>query len=75
MKRGDLVFIEWDDIRTDLSTEEDSVPLKAIAVGEVHQLAKQWVRLRSGWYVNPEWKIKDTIVIPRGCITKVRVLK
>jgi len=63
------------DIRTDLSTEDNPEPLVSINVGCVDEVNRWWVRLKSGWYEDKEFPGRDTIVIPRGCITKIERLE
>lgn len=76
MKKGDIVYVEWSDIVTNLSTDEVNEPIKAIAVGKVLCNRGKRVVLTSGWYEDEEnWPSKDTITLPKGCIDSVEVLK
>ena len=76
MKKGDIVWIEWSDITTNLSTEVIPEPIPSIAVGRVLCMRGKRVVLTSGWYVDEkEWPAKDTITLPKGCIDRVEVLK
>jgi hypothetical protein len=63
------------DIRTDLGTDENPIPLISYNVGVVDEVNRWWVRLKSGWYEDKEFPERDTIVIPRGCITKIERLE
>ena len=74
MRKGEIVLLTWDDIRTDLSTDEYREPLIAYAVGCVAKQDKKTVWLKSGWYKDPEFPAKDTITIPKGCIRKIEKL-
>jgi hypothetical protein len=72
--KGEMVFITWDDIRTDLSTEERAVPLVTYSIGEVDESNRYFIRLKTGWYEDSEFPAIDSIVIPRGCIREKKVL-
>lgn len=75
MKKGDIVYLTWDDIVAHLGTHEKTKPLVAYSVGKVEKITERYVRLVSGWYESPVFTERDTIAIPRGAITHVEVLK
>jgi hypothetical protein len=76
MKQGDIVWVRWMDIRTDLSTDEYKDPIESISIGYIGKQSKKTLWLKSSWYTDgKEWPAKDTITIPKGCIEEVRILK
>jgi len=75
MRKGQLVLVEWSDIRADLCTSGNPEPLVTLSIGRVESCRGKFVRLVNGWYEDEEFPERDTIVIPKGCITKVSVLE
>lgn len=76
MKKGDIVYIEWKDITTALSTAERPKLIDAVSVGRVAYIDKEEIKIDYAWYVDgDEWPEIDGTAIPRGCIKKSRILK
>lgn len=73
-RKNTIVLLTWDDIRTDLSTNEEPKPITSYSVGMVDESNRHYIRLKSSWYEDKDFPEKDTIVIPRGCVREVREL-
>lgn len=79
-KRGDMVLVHWDDIheKSEWDSQEHPEPsvVNVQSVGWVSRWGKLVVLVRTyGTWPDKSRQAGDSMTIPRGCITKVEILR
>lgn len=72
-KKGDRVFVEWEDIQASLHDEDLIEPAKAEVCGWIEIIGPKYLRIVTCRYIDDR-RLADRIVLPRGCVTSIEVI-